>query len=363
MKKVSRSGLVVYTDELYEVYGAFNETLSDIKFCDSVDFYTFDELDESKMNDPQILYVGIINNIDSVAHSVINKVVALNKKGILAEVYTANDKSSIYEDVCNSFTVEGETKCNIFTTFVDFKEAVSKNFKQRTRDIAFVSDNDDFMNNLFDNLKKTILDDYHKNGDTSRDNRVNYVEPDIKRCLRNYMPELILGWVYQYWYKKKYDLTEIEEMPTASDYEAYVTRLISCQYSDNEVINYYWIKPSEVLQFVECRGFFDKIFIDLCSHYGSVNLNVEHPSKDDRIGWFASTMPDNPKLSGTEVYSNVLTIAGNYMKVVCLDVNQQIDDGWLDYKFGVASIGYTQTIQFPNITSITRIDPFEKYNI
>lgn len=291
-----KTKLMVITDNIPLTKTNCLEIFSDIKFCSSKEYYDISSIDVSDFTTNKYddyVIITIVNEIRSLEQIDLMKIVRL---------LDSNHISIICTD--DNYTFK-----NLYYNYIDiimdlyseeFFKSLQSKFTPRTIIVGFVSDNDEFMNDLFDNLQYTV---------NSRDDNSEIKESDKNQLpipIGAGIPKLIHGWIYTIWYGKKFEKVEKPENNNDTHTNATIRRIISFKL-DDETITYIWVKPSAKTDLSSCVNLFDVLFVDMCSYYGELRLGNSSKAVNKFISKDIDVISEIPN-NALNVFRNIITI-------------------------------------------------------
>jgi hypothetical protein len=223
----------------------------------------------------------------------------------------------------------------------EFFKAIRKIFDEnQTIDIAFISDNVDYMTGLFNDMKSTIKT--HKEGIAS-----SKIIDRFDMLLDKRYPTIIQRWTNNQYNNIGSRETAADSASSNNPASSYSRSVISITIG-SRVVNYHWIYPMSSLDFTECPRFFSMIYVDLNSDFQKVSV---HQEDLNHIKPFIS------RLYSSLNANDMMNIIKNYMMFIN-QVEVEVNENTSTEDYGII-IPTTQTIKFKyKIPWISFIDPF-----
>lgn len=300
MGQIQKRNLVILTDDVDKTEEIIGEKIKTILYIEHVNYIKIIDCCFTINTDPTNVTVAFINDIKNLSHTLLINLIKLVSDEFVATIYTNDitEYSSCYTAVVNN--TEDNKHCHCID---DFISKIQKEFKPSNYNVAFITDNECFIEKLFDELKRRMKDSIFEDAIDVRCTSVNCTP------VNRDMPRLVQQWVYSIWYGgTALHVKQNTSMNNNGFDNAMLKKLVSVKRDSGNSIVHHWIKPSRTTDLSECEDYFDLIYLDITSYYGSLVF-----SKDIEVIQFTSTplseIADKAKKSGD--YSAFLNIVKN----------------------------------------------------
>ncbi len=226
--------------------------------------------------------------------------------------------------------------------------------------IAFISDHDDAINQLFDSLIHRAEEEAKK----KEKEEIFCVDVSQKLPLCENLDRIIHGWVVHGWDrtvkpKGLYDIDMEEELEIGAI--SYIDRTVIVRHG-SRCISYVHIKPMMILDLSPCIGAFSTIYLDLCSGHSPIFKIGDEKDRRDVfrcIPYISSPMSGLNPDDWLCLFKNYLGFAEVTGGICCrLDYEEDTK------KDGVSHEGVTKTVAtgaspvtLPDIVNLFAIDP------
>ncbi|MCD8222867.1 MAG: hypothetical protein LUD07_11945 [Clostridiales bacterium] len=226
--------------------------------------------------------------------------------------------------------------------------------------IAFISDHDDAINQLFDTLKQRTEEAAKKKESVG----ISCIDVSQKLPLCENLAQIIHGWAAYGWDrtvkpKGLYDIDMEEELEIGVI--SYINRKVIVR-NGSRYISYVHIKPMTIMDLSPCIGVFLTIYLDLCCGHSPVFQIGDE--KDRRDGFRCIPYISSP-MSGLNpddwlcLFRNYLSFAEVTGGICCrLDYGEDTKKDGVSYDSATKTVATVASpVRLPDIVNLFAIDP------